>query len=158
VKTFNDFFLKGADGPAKGPTTAQLSEALEDVIFEWTRLSTITAGKPVAGPAEMELEYSIHIPTPQPCRLVLRANRELAAELAHAATGDPGARLHSEAAFQELCHQTAQRLAGVAKAFLPKRSRPDVWPPRPPEAETVILVGYWPLEARLWAESHPKED
>ena len=142
------------------PSTIELAELIDTVLSDWAFLSAAPAGLPAEGPAPLPVEFSVDLKGPLRCRLVLRSDDAFAAELAHASTGDPGARSQGADAFKELSNLVASHLLtaffGGREAsfepFVPVPSRPEFWPPRRPDAESVMIVERFPLEARLWVE------
>ena len=147
------------------PSSYELAELIDQVISDWAFLSSRPAGKPAKGPSRLPLEFSVAIRGPLQCLLVLRSDEEFAAELAQASTGDPGARSEGRDAFRELCNLLASHLltrffGGIRQPFepfLPEPSLPSQWPPMPPDAESVMIVERFPLEARLWVEMPAQE-
>ena len=144
------------------PSSFELAELIDKVVSDWAFFSADPSGKPVAGPAPLSLEYSVRLKGPVDCVLVLRADSAFGAELAHASTGDPNAREQGADAFKELCNLVASHvltafLGGTTYSFdpfVPQATRPDQWPSAPADAESVMLVDRFMLEARLWIGTH----
>jgi len=142
------------------PSSFELAELIDKVLGDWAFLSASPAGKPAEGPAPLPVEFSVKLRGPLNFMLVLRSSEAFAAELAHASTGDPSAREEGADAFRELCNLVASHLltsfcGGLAlsfEPFLPQASRPEDWPPRDPDSQSVMLVERFPVEARLWVE------
>ena len=147
-------------GMLRIPSSYELASLIDQVLSNWAFMALQPSGKPAAGPAPLPLEYSVSLRGALNCRLVLRSNADFGAELAQASTGDPGAREQGADAFKELCNLVAGHLlteyfggeSSAFEPFMPEPSRPDTWPPIDPDAESVMLVERFPLEARLWAE------
>jgi hypothetical protein len=143
------------------PSPFELCELADRVISDWAFLPVQMAGKPAPGPAELALEYSVLLKGAFKCRLVLRGDAKLGAELAHASTGDPAAREQAEDAFRELCNLFASHFltrfrpaqSSSFGPFLPEVSTPLSWPSRQPDSECVAIVDKYPFEIRLWMEN-----
>ncbi len=148
------------DEAPKAPSGQKLAALLDEVISEWCKLRAVPAGRPTNNPVKMDLEYRVVLQGAHSGQLVLRAHKTLAAELAHASTGDPGARVEAEDAFRDFCSRFAGRLLrelfqnklSEVRGHLPLASSPELWPAREPDSDCVVLVEYRPLEARLWLE------
>jgi hypothetical protein len=140
------------------PSPFELCELIDNVISDWAFLPVQMAGRPAPGPARLDFEYSVLLKGDFACRLMLRGNRLLAADLAQAATGDPGAREQAEDAFRELCNLMASHLLSrffpeaspSFGPFFPVPSTTESWPTLPPDSECVAIVSQHALEARLW--------
>ncbi|HTA17012.1 MAG TPA: hypothetical protein VK786_04635 [bacterium] len=143
------------------PTSHGLAEVVGEVISDWAFLSAVHSGKPAPGPAPLDLEFSVSLRGPLSSLLVLRADKAFGAELAHASTGDPGAREQAADAFRELCNMVASHLLTnffggremIYDPFVPVPSLPERWPDREPTVECVMLVEHFPVEARLWIDA-----
>jgi hypothetical protein len=143
------------------PSSFELAELIDKVLSDWAFLSAVPAGKPAQGPADLGLEFSVALVGPVDGFLVLRCGADLAADVAQASTGDPGARSEGPDAFKELCNLVASHLMTTFLAgghldflpFVPKLSQPGEWPAQPADAESVMLVENHPLEARLWVHA-----
>lgn len=141
------------------PMAFELTELLDKLLGDWAFLSIMPAGAPVAGPAELPLEFTAQIVGRVSCVLVLRSSHAFGAELAYASTGDPGAREQGADAFQELCNMLCSHVLtnflggdqGGFAPFLPQRSRPEQWPSDQADVASVVLVEDHPVEVRLWA-------
>jgi hypothetical protein len=142
------------------PASIGLAGIINQVLGDWAFLSGQPIGRPAEGPTTLAMEYCVNLRGPFECMLVLRAEAEFAAELAQAATGDPGAREQGPDAFKELCNLCSSHLwssfmgsrGKAPEPFVPKPSTPDLWPQAAPAAECVLMVGRFPLEARLWIQ------
>jgi hypothetical protein len=141
------------------PRAFELVELLDRVLGEWAFLPVRPAGQPASGPAPLPLEFSSHLKGATDYLLVLRCSHEFGAELAYASTGDSDAREQGTDAVQELCNLLSSHLLtgylggdrGGFAPFLPVPSRPEQWPDRPADVETVVMVESFAVELRLWA-------
>jgi hypothetical protein len=148
------------------PAALGLAGIINQVLGDWAFMSGTPIGRPAEGPTALALEYSVSIHGPFHCLLNIRSDAEFAAELAQAATGDPGAREQGPDALKELCNLVASHLwsslvgsRNVApEPFLPLSSRPSQWPQAPVAAECALIVGRFPIEARLWIQPHTEEN
>jgi hypothetical protein len=146
------------NGP-RVPSSFELVEVVDRILGDWAFLSASPAGRPAEGPAPLALEFSVRLRGPLDYLLVMRCDFQFGAELAHASTGDPSARGQAADAFKELCNLVAGHLLteffGGSRLsfepFIPEPSLPQDWPTAPPSAESVMFVGHFPVEARLWA-------
>jgi hypothetical protein len=145
------------------PGPSELADVVSRVIGDWAFLPVQAAGRPAEGPAELGLEFSVHLMGPFHCLLVLRGDYDLAAELAEASTGDPSAREDAKDAFKELVNLLASHLSTVFfphatfEPFLPLPSTPESWPDLVPSSASVMMVDRFPLELRLWILGLPHD-
>lgn len=153
-------YFGDSSAPVRVPNNFELAELMDRILGDWAFLSASPSGRPVPGPAPLELEYCVSLNGYFKAQLVLRTKAALAADLAHASTGDPSARAQGADAFKEFCNLVASHLLSSFlggdqnnfEPFLPQASTPEQWPSAKPDSEIVVMVDQHPLEARLWIE------
>jgi hypothetical protein len=143
------------------PAGLQAAEALQAsaqaVLRDWAGLRAEPSGRPPRRPGNGMVCLAVKVDG-QPATIVsVAATHHLGAQLAVAATGDPGAGSFSGEALRELCTLLRERLSRDAEGRSPLTLMPEPldesqWPGQAPEAELCLLVNGQPLEIRLW---HP---
>jgi hypothetical protein len=140
-----------ASGPQDDNSLARI---LAEALWEWSLLRALPSQ---TLPEQDALEACAEVDAETPFILVLRCDRSAAAEVARAATGDPGAGSEAAAALRELCRLAAAALAedqmkdGGPEARLELRPcRAEERPAWAPSASACLQIGAGHLEAQLW--------
>lgn len=143
------------------PAALHAAESLQAdalaVLQDWAGLRAEPSGRPPRRPGNGMVCLAVKVDG-QPSSIVsVAATHHLGAQLAVAATGDPGAGSFSGEALRELCTLLRERLSRNGEGRSPLSLIPEPldegqWPGHAPEAELCLLVNGQPLEIRLW---HP---
>lgn len=140
------------------PPALDLAACITQLLADWAPLPAVPAEARLGMPLDLPLEFSTVLSGATHHLLVLRSTHDLAAELAYANTGDPGARALGDQALLAFCHLLGGHLMecglGTGPAgysLLPSwRSQPQQWPTTLPTSTCVLQVHGHALEARLW--------
>jgi hypothetical protein len=143
------------EDPAGLRAAETLQRSAQDLIQDWAGLSAEPSGRPARRPQSGMLCLAVRVEGSPACLVSVAASHRLGADLAVAATGDPGAGSFSGEALRELCTLLRERLnqgtAGRAPlTLIPEPLDDGQWPGHAPEAELTLLVNGQPLEIRLW--------
>jgi hypothetical protein len=126
------------------------------VIQDWAGLEAQPSGRPSKRPQTGMVCLAVKVEGSPAALISVAASHRLGAELAVAATGDPGAGSFSGEALRELCTLLRERLSEGSErpplTLIPEILDDGQWPGHAPSAELTLLVQGHSLEIRLW---HP---
>lgn len=143
------------------PAALQAADALQAnaqaVLQDWAGLTAEPSGRPPRRPGSGMVCLAVKVDGQAASIVSVAASHHLGAQLAVAATGDPGAGSFSGEALRELCTLLRERLCRDPQGRSPLKLLPEPlnegqWPGQAPSAELCLLVNGHPLEIRLW---HP---
>lgn len=158
MNAWNPFTRGNAEAQPGAQNLAQeLAAEASALLLDWAGMRAEPQGRPSKRPQPGMLCLAVKVDGQAGALVAVAATHRLGADLAVAATGDPGAASFSGEALRELCTLLRERLslsqgAQAPLTLIPEPLDDGQWPGHAPQAELSLLVNGHPLEIRLW---HP---